>query len=199
MTNVAIFASGNGSNCENIIRHFAGNRDIRIALVVCNREGAYVLTRARSLDVPAVVMPREEFNDEASLLGTMKRYDIDFIVLAGFLLMIPPFLVREYDRRIINIHPALLPKYGGKGMYGHHVHEAVLAAGESETGITVHYVSDVCDGGEMIFQASVPVVPGCTADDIAASVAALEMRHFPTVIEKTIRDGIAGAQQARDR
>ncbi len=194
MTNVAIFASGNGSNCENIIRHFSGSRDIRIALVVCNREDAYVLTRARSLGVPAVVMPREEFKDEESLLGTMKRYGIGFIVLAGFLLMIPPFLVREYSRRIVNIHPALLPKYGGKGMYGRHVHEAVLAAGETETGITVHYVSDVCDGGEIIYQASVPVVPGCTAGDIAASVAALELRHFPEVIERTIRGGIAGGE-----
>lgn len=191
MTNVAIFASGNGSNCENIIRHFCGTADLRVALVVCNRADAFVLTRAANLGIPTAVIPKDAFNDEANLLGTMRRYDIGFIVLAGFLLMIPPFLIREYDRRIINIHPSLLPRHGGKGMYGRHVHEAVLAAGDAETGITIHYVSDVCDGGEILFQASVPVADGSTADDIAAAVGRLESKHYPAVAEQAVRGALA--------
>lgn len=156
MTNVAIFVSGTGSNCENIIRHFSGDSDITIALVLSNKADAYAITRAETLGIPTEVMPKAEFNDGKSLPDMMERYSIDFIVLAGFLLMVPPFLISLYPRHIINIHPALLPKFGGKGMYGRHIHEAVKAAGETETGITIHYVSDVCDGGEIIFQASTP-------------------------------------------
>lgn len=186
MTNVAVFVSGSGTNCENIIRHFSGHRNIRIALVLSNRPDAYALTRAAGLNVPTEVMPKAELMNENSLLGTMERYDIDFIVLAGFLLMVPDFLLRRYGRRIVNIHPALLPKYGGKGMYGRHIHEAVKANGETETGITIHYVSDVCDGGEIIFQARTSVSPEDTPDDIAAKVHSLEQRYFPEIIEKTI-------------
>ncbi len=187
MTNIAIFVSGNGTNCENIIRHFDGNPDIHVKLVLSNRTDAYALVRAASLGVPTVVMDKTTFRDEQSLTDMMERHDIDFIVLAGFLLMIPPFLIARYPRRIINIHPALLPKYGGKGMYGHHIHEAVKANGETETGITIHYVSEVCDGGEIIFQARTEVLPEDSPEDIAAKVGRLEQQHYPLVIEKTIR------------
>lgn len=187
MVNVAIFVSGSGTNCENIIRHFDGMADIRVALVLSNRTDAYALVRAKALGVETAVVPKAEFADEAVLRGILDSHDIHFIVLAGFLLMIPAWLIHRYDRRMVNIHPALLPKYGGKGMYGRHVHEAVKANGETETGITIHYVSEVCDGGETIFQAATPVAPDDTPDDIAASVHRLEMEHFPSVIERTIR------------
>lgn len=187
MVNLAIFVSGNGTNCENIIRHFAGSPSVRVALVLSNRPDAFALVRAARLGVPTEVMAKADFADEAKLMGLMSRYGIDFIVLAGFLLMVPPFLTERYQRRIVNIHPALLPKYGGKGMYGHHVHEAVRASGDEETGITIHYVSNVCDGGEIIFQAKTPVLPTDTPDDIAASVHRLEQRYYPEVIEQVIK------------
>ena len=177
MKNIAIFVSGNGTNCENIIKHFAGSRDVRVALVVSNRADSYALTRAARHNIPTVVIPKSEFGNEAVLMDTLHRHDICFIVLAGFLLMIPDFLVKAYDHRMVNIHPALLPKYGGKGMYGHHVHEAVKAAGEKESGITIHWVSDVCDGGEIIAQYSTPLSESDTPEDIAAKVHALEMRR----------------------
>ena len=159
---------------------------MNIALVVSNKADAYALVRARNHNVPSVVLSRAEFAREEVLMPLMRQYDIRFIVLAGFLVMVPDFLISAYPRRIINIHPALLPKYGGKGMYGHHVHEAVKAAGETETGMTVHYVSNVCDGGEIIAQFRTPVSPDDTADDIAAKEHLLEQRHFPQVIEKLI-------------
>ena len=188
MVNLAIFVSGNGTNCENIIRHFAGSPSVRVALVLSNRADAFALVRAARLGVPTEVMAKADFADEAKLMGLMSRYGIDFIVLAGFLLMVPPFLTERYPRRIVNIHPALLPKYGGKGMYGHHVHEAVRASGDEETGITIHYVSNVCDGGEIIFQAKTPVLPADTPDDIAASVQRLEQRYYPEVIGRVIKE-----------
>lgn len=187
MTNIAIFVSGNGTNCENIIRHFDGSPDIRVALVLSNRADAYALVRAASLGIRTTVMDRAEFGNEESLTGLMERHGVGFIVLAGFLLMIPPFLIARYPRRIINIHPALLPKYGGKGMYGRHIHEAVKAAGETETGITVHYVSEVCDGGEIIFQARTTVASEDTPEDIAAKIGRLEQQHYPEVIENVVR------------
>ena len=188
MTNLAIFVSGGGTNLENIIRHFADNKDVNIALVLSNRVDAYALVRAKNHHVPSVVMSRADFAREDKLMPLMRQYNIDFIVLAGFLLMAPDFLIEAYDRRIINIHPALLPKYGGKGMYGHHVHEAVKAAGETETGMTVHYVSSVCDGGEIIAQFSTPLSPDDTPDDIAAKEHVLEQKYFPKVIEELLRD-----------
>ena len=186
MKNIAIFVSGNGTNCENIIKHFAGSSEISVALVVANRPDCYALTRAARNNVPTVVIPKSEFNNEATLMDTLRRYNIDFIVLAGFLLMIPDFLVKAYDHRMMNIHPALLPKFGGKGIYGRHVHEAVKAAGEKESGITIHWVSNVCDGGEIIAQYSTPLSESDSADDIAAKVHELEMRYYPETIEKTI-------------
>lgn len=185
--NIAIFVSGSGSNCENIIRYFQGSDLVKTALVVSNRADAYALTRARNLDVPAIVVSKADLNREEYLLPLLDRYHIDFIVLAGFLLMAPSFLIQRFDRRIINLHPALLPKFGGRGMWGHHVHEAVKAAGETTTGMTVHYVSEVCDVGEIIAQFSTPISPDDTPDDIAAKEHVLEMQHFPQVIEQVVR------------
>lgn len=187
MVNIAIFVSGSGSNCENIIRYFQTNGQVNIALVVSNRTDAYALTRAKNLNVPSVVLPKADFNNEEKVLKLMADHRIDFIVLAGFLLMIPDWLIAAYQRRMINLHPALLPKFGGIGMYGHHVHEAVRKANETETGMTVHWVSNVCDGGEIIAQFRTPITPDDTPDDIAEKEHILEMEHFPQVIEAVLK------------
>lgn len=189
MKRIAVFASGNGSNAENIIRYFntgagAPSHGAEVVLVVCNRPGAAVIDKARALGVPVSIVTREMFNDEASMTALLESRAVDAIVLAGFLLMVPPFMTARFSGRMINIHPSLLPKFGGKGMYGRHVHEAVVAAGETETGITVHLVSDHCDGGDIIFQASTPVVPTDTAADVETKVHALERAHFPAVIAR---------------
>lgn len=181
---LAIFASGNGSNAENIIRYFAGaDRNAEVVLVLSNRPEAKVLTRAENLGVSTRTVSRTEFNDSDTMTALLKEFAVDAIVLAGFLLMVPGFLLRRYEKRMINIHPSLLPKYGGKGMYGHHVHEAVVAAGEKETGITVHLVSDKCDGGAIIFQARTGIEPSDTPTDVEAKVHQLEHDNFPRVIE----------------
>ena len=187
MVNIAIFVSGSGSNCENIIRYFQTDEQVNIALVVSNRADAYALTRAKNLNVPSVVLPKADFNNEERVLKLMSDHRIDFIVLAGFLLMIPDWLIAAYQRRMINLHPALLPKFGGIGMYGHHVHEAVRKANETETGMTVHWVSNVCDGGEIIAQFRTPITPDDTPDDIADKEHILEMEHFPQVIEAVLK------------
>lgn len=186
--NIAIFVSGSGSNCENIIRYFAHNDHIQVSLVISNKADAYALQRAKNLNVPAVVLSKKELQQQDIMMPLLQQYDIQFIVLAGFLVMIPDYLIEAFDHRMINLHPALLPKYGGKGMWGHHVHEAVKAAGETETGMTVHYVSNVCDGGEIIAQFSTPLDPDDTPDTIAAKEHELEMRHFPQVIEQLINN-----------
>jgi len=187
-TNIAIFASGSGSNCENIIRYFEKSESVSIQLVVSNKADAYVLERARKLNVPSVVVSKSELNDSNTMMPIMRQYAIDFIVLAGFLPLIPNFMIDAFPHRIINIHPALLPKYGGKGMWGHHVHEAVKAAGEKETGMTVHWVTPVCDAGEIIAQFRVALSPDDTVDEIAEKEHQLEMEHFPKVIESIISD-----------
>jgi phosphoribosylglycinamide formyltransferase-1 len=184
--NLAIFVSGSGTNCENIIKYFAGSERVRCALVVSNKADAYALVRAERLGVPTAVIGKPQLNDADFLMPLMRRYAVDFIVLAGFLPLVPNFLIDAYPRRIINIHPALLPKYGGKGMWGHHVHEAVKAAGETETGMTVHYVTPVCDSGDIIVQYRVALSPDDTPDDIAAKEHVLEMEHFPKVIEELL-------------
>ena len=183
MVNIAIFVSGGGTNCENIIKYFEGSEKVRIVLVVSNKANVGAIARAQRLGVPSVVVPKARFNDREVILPLLEEYSVDFIVLAGFLLVVPGFLIDEYDHRMINLHPALLPKYGGMGMYGHHVHEAVKAAGEKETGMTVHWVSRDVDGGEIIAQFSTPIGPEDTPDDIAAKEHVLEMEHFPQVIE----------------
>ncbi len=185
--NIAIFVSGSGSNCENIIQYFQNNKQANIALVVSNRSDAYALVRAKRLNVPTKVLPKAEFNNQEMVMKLMADYRIDFIVLAGFLLMIPDWLISAYQHRMINLHPALLPKFGGIGMYGHYVHEAVRKANETETGMTVHWVSPVCDGGEIIAQFRTPITPDDTPDDIAAKEHVLEMKHFPQVIEAILK------------
>lgn len=184
--NIAIFVSGGGTNCENIIRYFKDSEEVCTALVISNKAEAPAVGKALKLGVPVQVVSKTELNDEGVMMSLLRQYAIDFIVLAGFLLMVPGFLIDAYDHRMLNIHPALLPKYGGKGMYGMHVHEAVKAAGEKETGMTVHWVSRVCDGGEIIAQFSTPLSPDDTPDDIAAKEHILEQQHFPKVIEEVI-------------
>lgn len=186
--NIAIFVSGSGSNCENLIRYFKDSECVKCALVVSNKAEAYALERATRLGVPTAIAPKPELNDEAHMMALMREYDIDFIVLAGFLPLVPNFLIDAFPRRIVNIHPALLPKYGGKGMWGHHVHEAVKAAGEKETGMTVHYVTPVCDSGEIIAQFRVALTPDDTADDIADKEHVLEMEHYPKVVEQVLNE-----------
>jgi phosphoribosylglycinamide formyltransferase-1 len=186
MINIAIFVSGSGTNCENLIRYFKDSERVNCALVVSNKADAYGLVRAERLGVPTAVTPKAELNDPEVMMPLLKKYDIQFIVLAGFLPLVPNFLVDAFPRKIVNIHPALLPKYGGKCMWGHHVHEAVKAAGEKETGMTVHYVTPVCDSGEIIAQFRVALSPDDTADDIAAKEHLLEMEHFPQIVEQVI-------------
>ena len=186
MKNIAIFASGEGTNAESIITYFQ-QRDSKgvVTLVVTNRDDAGVIRRASALDVECLIMSRDKFKDTGSLLNTLELHKIDIIVLAGFLLMIPPALIERYRGRIVNIHPALLPAFGGKGMYGRHVHEAVVASGATETGITIHHVNEHYDDGAIIFQASVPVDPDDTPDDVALKVRTLELTHFAPVIART--------------
>lgn len=188
MINLAIFVSGGGTNCENIIKYFKGSDKVCIELVIANKAGIPALEKAERLGVQTCVVPKADLNREDYLLPLMREHSIDFIVLAGFLLVIPDFLIREYDHRMINLHPALLPKFGGMGMYGHHVHEAVKAAGESETGMTVHWVSGKVDGGEIIAQFRTPITPDDTPDDIAAKEHVLEMAHFPQVIDQVLSE-----------
>lgn len=183
---LAVFASGGGTNCENIIRYFKDSDKVKVAFVVANKVGIPALEKAERFGVPTRVVPKADLNRKDILLPLMKEYSIDFIVLAGFLLVIPDFLINEYDHRIINLHPALLPKFGGIGMYGHHVHEAVKAAGETETGMTVHWVTPKVDGGAIIARFRTPISPDDTPDDIAAKEHLLEMEHFPHVIDEIL-------------
>ncbi len=184
--NIAIFVSGGGTNCENLIRYFEHSETVKCALVVSNKSDAYALVRAERLGVPTAVVPKVQLANADETLPLLRKYGIDFIVLAGFLPLVPSYLIDAFPRKIINLHPALLPKFGGKGMWGHHVHEAVKAAGETETGMTVHYVTPVCDGGEIIAQFSTPISPSDTVDDIAEKEHQLEMEHFPKVVEEVL-------------
>ena len=188
-----MFISGSGSNCEQLIRHFNTNpegkeKGAQVALVVSNRTDAYGLVRAERLGVPTVVVRKAELAQPEVVLPLLQQYDIQFIVLAGFLPLVPDYLIEAFPRRIINLHPALLPKFGGKGMWGHHVHEAVKAAGETETGMTVHYVTPVCDGGEIIAQFRVALSPDDSVDDIAEKEHQLEMQYYPTVVEQVVSE-----------
>ncbi|MCH4146976.1 MAG: phosphoribosylglycinamide formyltransferase [Prevotella sp.] len=183
---LAIFVSGNGTNCENIIRYFANDEAVDVALVVSNKPDAYALVRAKRLGVPTLTVTKEELNAPEFTQQLSDFYHIDLIILGGFLLKVPAHMVEAYDHRMINLHPALLPKYGGKGMYGHHVHEAIKANHEKETGMTVHWVSNDVDGGEIIAQYRTPLTPEDSADDIANKEHELEMQYFPKEIERII-------------
>ncbi|MBC5588481.1 MULTISPECIES: phosphoribosylglycinamide formyltransferase [Bacteroides] len=184
--NIAIFASGSGSNTENIIRYFRENEAIQVSLVLSNRSDAYVLERAHRLGVPCNVFPKEDWVAGDEILAVLQEYHIDFVVLAGFLVRVPDLLLHAYPNKIINIHPALLPKFGGKGMYGNRVHEAVVAAGEKKSGITIHYINERYDEGNIVFQAVCPVLPTDSPEDVAKKVHALEYEHFPRVIERVL-------------
>jgi formyltetrahydrofolate-dependent phosphoribosylglycinamide formyltransferase len=183
---LAIFASGSGSNAEQIMAYFDGHPSIEVTLVVSNKADAGVLAKALTRRVETLVIKKDNFFNGDGYIPLLKEKQIDFIALAGFLLKIPPALIRAFPARIVNIHPALLPKYGGKGMYGHFVHEAVVAAGEAESGITIHFVDEQYDHGATIFQATCPVNPQDTPVSLAAKVLQLEHQHFPRIIEQTM-------------
>src|ERR1700744_5014927 len=184
--NLAIFASGTGTNAARIIDYFRGSTGVKVSLIVCNKPGAGVLEIAQQEAVPTLLIEKEPFFRGDAYVAELKNQNIDFIVLAGFIWKIPEALVKAYPGRIINIHPALLPKYGGKGMYGRFVHEAVIAAGDRESGITIHYVDEQYDHGQPIFQARVIVEPGDTPETLAEKIHLLEYEHFPKVIEGVI-------------
>ena len=187
MKNIAIFASGSGTNAQSIAEYFNRTELARVSLIFSNKPEAYVLERARKLNIPSVVFTRKDFYESDSVVDVLREHEIDLIVLAGFLWLIPENLLKSFPRRIINIHPALLPKYGGKGMYGDKVHQAVIHSGDKLTGISIHYVNDHYDEGEIIFQESFEIQPDDTAESIAQKVHSLEYLHFPRVIEETIR------------
>lgn len=186
MKKIAIFASGSGSNAENIINYFQNDAENVVKIVFCNKPNAYVLERAKRLNVPTFVFGREDFYHSDMVLNELKRLDIDMIVLAGFLWKVPDAIIEAYRERVVNIHPALLPSYGGKGMYGMKVHESAIAAGEKESGITIHYVNDHYDEGATIFQARCEITPEDTPDTLAEKVHALEYEHFPRVIKEVL-------------
>jgi formyltetrahydrofolate-dependent phosphoribosylglycinamide formyltransferase len=188
VTNIAIFASGAGSNAQKIIDHFkTAGSNIKIALIASNKHEAGVLQIAAKENIPSIIIEKEKFFTGNAYADELKEKKIDFIVLAGFLWKIPPALINAYPKKIINIHPALLPKYGGKGMYGHFVHEAVIANKEKESGITIHYVDELYDHGLIIFQTSFLLNENETAETLARRIHELEHRHFPRVVEQIVK------------
>lgn len=186
MIQIALFASGSGSNAERITKYFCSHHKIMPAVIFTNNPDAFVIERAKHLGLPCVVVGKAQLNDEQFFKNLLASYNIDFIVLAGFLLQIPAYLVEAFPQRIVNIHPALLPKYGGKGMYGNYVHEAVIANNEKESGISIHYVNENYDEGAILFQAKTYVGEGDTAETLAERIHALEYAYFPKVIEDVI-------------
>jgi phosphoribosylglycinamide formyltransferase 1 len=185
MIKIAIFASGSGSNAERIVEYFSSKNEVEVCLILTNNPTAGVIERAQRLNVPTIIFNKKLFakTDKVEILQSQK---IDWVILAGFLWLVPNNLTRAFENRMINIHPALLPKYGGKGMWGHHVHEAVVANQETESGITIHYVNEHYDEGKIIFQAKCEVSKNDTADDVAQKIHQLEYQYFPEVINKEI-------------
>jgi len=184
-TRIALFASGSGTNVQRISDYFKDHTSIEVAAIYCNNPEAFVLERAKNLGIPVRVFSRSELR-EGDVLGMLIADHVDWIILAGFLLLIPENLIESFPGQIINIHPALLPKYGGKGMYGHHVHEAVVEKGEKETGITIHLVNEAYDQGVHLFQAKVALDKNDTPETTAQKIHDLEQEHFPRIIEETI-------------
>lgn len=187
---LAIFASGNGTNAENIIRYFTSHPSIAVAAVFCNKPDAVVLQRALKYNIPTVVFSNEDLNDNGRVLEILQHYKVDWIILAGFLWKFPESILKNFPERVLNIHPALLPQFGGKGMYGMHIHRAVVAAGVSETGITIHKVNKNYDEGAIVFQQSVAVLPEDSPETVAQKIAELEQKYFPVIIEKTILENV---------
>jgi phosphoribosylglycinamide formyltransferase-1 len=186
MTRIAIFASGAGSNARKIIEHFSQHPKIRIELIVCNKPQAGVLNIADEHGIPTLILDKEQFFRGNAYVDEFKADDIDFIVLAGFLWKVPNALIHAYPEKIVNIHPALLPKYGGKGMYGNFVHEAVIANKETESGISIHVVDEVYDHGKIVFQAKCEVRTDDTPESLAARIHELEHKHYARVIEELL-------------
>ena len=184
---IAIFASGSGSNAQRIMVHFKRHKEMEVAIVLSNRADSYVLQRADNFEIPTHVFSKEELYDSATILQLLKNLDIDIIVLAGFLWLIPANIIQQYPKRIINIHPALLPKYGGKGMYGDIIHETVIANHDHETGITIHYVNETFDEGEIIYQNKCVVEKTDTTEKLAYKVHQLEHLHYPRIIEDLLK------------
>lgn len=186
MKNIAIFASGSGTNAENIIRYFSNKKSAKVALVLSNKRESFVLKRAEALNVKTLFFDRTDFYVSGKVPEYLIQYKIDFVVLAGFLWLVPENIITRYESRIINIHPALLPAYGGKGMYGAKVHESVIKSRDRESGITIHYVNKRYDDGDIIFQAKCKIDPSDTPESLAVKVHALEYEHFPKIIEDQI-------------
>ena|SRR5437016_165994 len=187
LINIAIFASGAGSNAQKIIDHFRNSPLAKIALIISNKKKAGVLQIAEKENIPSLIIERDKFYSDGSYLNELAEQKIDFIVLAGFLWRIPPALLNAYPKRIVNMHPALLPKYGGQGMYGNFVHESVLASAEKESGITIHYVDDHYDHGDVILQVRCPVMKDDTAESLANRIHALEHANYPVVVEELVK------------
>lgn len=188
MKNIAIFASGSGTNAQKIMEHFESNNEVQVSLVLVNNAEAGVIERAKKFGVPVRVFNRAEFSKSDVIVTILKDNAIDLVVLAGFLWLVPQNMVKAYPNKIINIHPALLPNYGGKGMYGDKVHEAVIAAGDKESGITIHYVNDKYDEGAIIAQFTCAISSTDTPDSLASNIHKLEHAHFPIVIEKLLTE-----------
>lgn len=186
MINIAIFASGSGTNAENIISHFKASKKVKIKILLSNKSTAFALERAKRNNIPTLVFSSEELRNTTIIDDVLESLDIDLIILAGFLALVPKRIVDKYQGAILNIHPALLPAYGGKGMYGDNVHKAVVAAGEKESGITIHQVNENFDDGDIIFQAKCSLSPQDSAESLAAKIHELEQEHFPSVIEQFI-------------
>ncbi len=188
MKKIAIFASGSGTNAENIAKFFQNNKDIEIKLILTNNKCAKVIDRAKKLNIKSEIFTKNDFYKSTKVLEILTSNEIDFIVLAGFLWLVPENLIKIFDKKILNIHPALLPKYGGKGMYGDKVHEAVVANGETESGITIHYVNEKYDDGAIIFQAKCEITQNDTPQEVAQKIHQLEYKHFPAVIEQVVSE-----------
>lgn len=188
MKRIAIFASGSGTNAQRIAEYFANHPSIKIEIILSNNQNAYVLERAKKLNIPSLVFNREELKSNNGIVSLLHQKKIDLIVLAGFLWLIPSSLIAAFSKKIVNIHPALLPKYGGKNMYGMKVHEAVIAAGEAESGITIHLVDELYDHGKIIFQAKCKIQANDTAEMLANKIHELEYAHFPAVIENLLEE-----------
>lgn len=186
MANIAIFASGNGTNAQRIIEYFKNNSTIHISLVLSNKAEAFVIERAKTFNKPTFVFTNDQLKNTDIVLEKLKEYKIDFIILAGFLLRVQDNIIRTFPNKIINIHPALLPKYGGKGMYGSNVHKAVIEAKETKSGITIHYVNEHYDEGQIIFQATCEISENDTPETLADKIHLLEFEHFPRIIEEVV-------------
>ena len=187
MKNIALFASGNGSNVQRIAEYFADSKDVCIKSIVCNKPTAYVLERAKKLNIEALLIDKNMFFESDEVVEILQKREIDLIVLAGFLWLVPDNLISAFPQRIINIHPALLPKYGGKGMYGMNVHKSVVANQEPYSGISIHYVNGHYDEGAIIFQEKCALSSGDTAEDVAEKVHLLEYAFYPKIIEQLLR------------